>query len=218
MKIDLLNHLVLKFNHLSDIHEEWAKDKERLLQIQDLRNCNLNDIRQMRKRHEIFVLEMKTQMTKVKQIVSAALELNSFGYIDLNGINCRTQRINEQWDRLLVQTHQRNIIILEQEQILQKLDDLHLDFATRVVPFNNWLDGALQDLMDVFIVRFIKELQQLVDASEQFKTKFLEAERQHYSIISLSQQIDSITTQFQITRGRYNPYTQLTARVSHYFI
>ena len=36
-------------------------------------------------------------------------------------------------------------------------------------PFNNWLDGACEDLVDMFIVHTIEEIQGLIDAHNQFK-------------------------------------------------
>lgn len=40
-----------------------------------------------------------------------------------------------------------------------------------VQPFNNWLDGACEDLVDMFIVHTIEEIQGLIDAHNQFKVR-----------------------------------------------
>ena len=40
----------------------------------------------------------------------------------------------------------------EAEKVLERVDSLHLEFAKRAAPFNNWLDGTREDLVDMFIV------------------------------------------------------------------
>ena len=44
------------------------------------------------------------------------------------------------------------------EQILESIETQHLDFAKRAAPFNNWMDSAMEDLEDMFIVHTIKEI------------------------------------------------------------
>lgn len=44
------------------------------------------------------------------------------------------------------------------EQILESIEQQHLEFAKRAAPFNNWMDGAMEDLEDMFIVHTIKEI------------------------------------------------------------
>lgn len=50
----------------------------------------------------------------------------------------RCQRICEQWDRLGALTQRRRAALDEAERILEKIDILHLEFAKRAAPFNNW--------------------------------------------------------------------------------
>ena len=69
---------------------------------------------------------------------------------------------------------QKNLLALrtaleDTEKLLEKIDQLHLEFAKRAAPFNNWLDGACEDLVDMFIVHTIEEIQGLIDAHNQFK-------------------------------------------------
>lgn len=40
---------------------------------------------------------------------------------------------------------------------------------TLLQPFNNWLDGTSEDLVDMFIVHTIEEIQGLIDAHNQVK-------------------------------------------------
>lgn len=50
-------------------------------------------------------------------------------------------------------SHQRT------EKLLETIDQLYLEFAKRAAPFNNWMEGAMEDLQDTFIVHTIEEIQ-----------------------------------------------------------
>lgn len=45
------------------------------------------------------------------------------------------------------------------EKLLETIDQLQLEFARRAAPFNNWLDGAIEDLQDVWLVHSVEETQ-----------------------------------------------------------
>lgn len=36
---------------------------------------------------------------------------------------------------------------------------MYLEYAKRAAPFNNWMEGAMEDLQDMFIVHNIEEIQ-----------------------------------------------------------
>lgn len=52
-------------------------------------------------------------------------------YHDSASVNARCQRICDQWDRLGTLTQQRRNALDETERILEKIDQLHLEFAKR---------------------------------------------------------------------------------------
>ncbi len=81
----------------------------------------------------------------------------------------RCQKICDQWDRLGTLTQSRRHGMDEAEKVLERVDSLHLEFAKRAAPFNNWLDGTREDLVDMFIVHTLDEIQGLIDAHAQFK-------------------------------------------------
>lgn len=81
-------------------------------------------------------------------------------------------------------------------------------------PFNNWLDGTREDLVDMFIVHTMEEIQGLMDAHSAFKATLGEADKEYNSIVGLVREVESIVKQFQIPGGLENPYTTLTALVS----
>jgi actinin alpha 1/4 len=76
------------------------------------------------------------------------------------------------------------------------------------------LDGTREDLVDMFIVHTMDEIQGLLDAHGQFKATLGEADKEHNSIIGLVQEVVSLTSKYQIPGGVENPYTTLTAQVS----
>jgi actinin alpha 1/4 len=126
-------------------------------------------------------------------------------------VNARCQRICDQWDRLGALTQRRRQALDEMERLLEKIDILHLEFAKRAAPFNNWLDGAREDLVDMFIVHTMEEIQGLMSAHEQFKATLGEADKEFNVIVGLVREWESITNQHQIPGGLENPYTTLTA-------
>lgn len=50
-------------------------------------------------------------------------------------------------------------LVQRTEKLLETIDQLHLEFAKRAAPFNNWMEGAMEDLQDMFIVHSIEEIQ-----------------------------------------------------------
>lgn len=42
---------------------------------------------------------------------------------------------------------------------METIDELYLEYAKRAAPFNNWMEGAMEDLQDMFIVHNIEEIQ-----------------------------------------------------------
>lgn len=210
MRLERLDHLAQKFKHKADIHEQWTQGKEQMLQSADFRNCRLYEVKALKKKHEAFESDLAAHQDRVEQIAAIAQELNTLGYHDSASVNARCQRICEQWDRLGSLTQKRRSGIEEAEQVLEKIDMLHLEFAKRAAPFNNWMDGALEDLEDMFIVHTVEEIQGLLEAHEQFKQTLGEADTEHRSIVQLSQEVQTYATKYQVPGGVENPYTNLT--------
>merc|ERR1719431_2004892 len=112
-----------------------------MLLSQDFRHSKLNELKALKKKHEAFESDLAAHQDRVEQIAAIAQELNALDYYDSATINARCQTICDQWDRLGTQTTQRRTALEETEKLLEKIDQLHLEFAKRAAPFNNWLDG-----------------------------------------------------------------------------
>ena len=98
----------------------------------------------------------------------------------------------------------------EAEKVLERVDSLHLEFAKRAAPFNNWLDGTREDLVDMFIVHTLDEIQGLIDAHAQFKATLGEADKEFTAIITLIHDCENFARQYNVPGATINPYTNLT--------
>merc|ERR1719439_47252 len=99
------------------------------------------------------------------------------------------------------------------EQIAAIAQELNaLEYAKRAAPFNNWLDGTREDLVDMFIVHTLDEIQGLIDAHVQFKATLGEADKEFSSIISLIHECESFAKQYNVPGATINPYTNLTGK------
>lgn len=144
-------------------------------------------IQALRKRHEAFESDLGAHQDRVEQIAAIARELNNLRYPDIGPINARTQNICAQWDRLGQLSTQRRTTLEDAERAAERLDTLYLDFAKRAAPFNNWLDGAREDLADLVIVHEMREIQELCSAHDQFKATLGDADREFVSISNIEQ-------------------------------
>lgn len=211
MRLERLEHLAKKFNHKCDIHENWTQGKEALLQSQDYRNSRLNDVKAIKKKHEAFESDLVAHQARVEQIAAIATELNDLGYRDSSTTNARCKRICTQWELIKSLSQTRKQDLESAEQLLEAIDRLHLEFAKRAAPFNNWLDSSREDLVDMFIVHTIDEIQRLISAHEKFKSTLDEADQEYLSITNLADQVKSIAGKNEIPGGLENPYTALTS-------
>jgi len=211
MRLERLEHLAKKFNHKCAIHKQWTQGKESMLESQDYRNSRLNDVKAIKKKHEAFESDLEAHEDRVQQISQIAEELNTLGYCDSAQTNELKLSICKQWELLKSLSKKRKHDLEAAEQLLEAIDRLHLEFAKRAAPFNNWLDSAREDLVDMFIVHTVVEIQRLISSHEQFKAALKEANQEYSSIISLADQVKSIVGQNEIPGGLENPYTTLTS-------
>lgn len=123
------------------------------------------------------------------------------------------------------------------EKLWETIDQLYLEFAKRAAPFNNWMDGAMEDLQDMFIVHSIEEIQvpsvapilgppsreaegcvflprpppqSLLTAHDQFKATLPEADKERMATLGIHTEIVKIAQTYGIKLSGINPYTNLT--------
>ncbi|XP_040265607.1 alpha-actinin-3 [Bufo bufo] len=209
-RLERLEHLAEKFRQKATLHESWTRGKEELLSQRDYESASLMEIRALVRKHEAFESDLAAHQDRVEQIAAIAQELNELDYHDAAAVNSRCQAICDQWDTLGTLTQKRRDALERVEKLLETIDQLYLEFAKRAAPFNNWMDGATEDLQDMFIVHSIEEIQSLITAHEQFKATLPEADKEKMSILGIQAEIQKIAQTYGIKLSGINPYTNLT--------
>uniref|UniRef100_A0A3P8V6X7 Actinin alpha 4 n=1 Tax=Cynoglossus semilaevis TaxID=244447 RepID=A0A3P8V6X7_CYNSE len=209
-RLERLEHLAEKFHQKAAIHESWTDGKEAMLTQKDYETSTLAEVKALLKKHEAFESDLAAHQDRVEQIAAIAQELNQLDYYDAPSVNARCQKICEQWDILGALTQKRKESLERTEKQLESIDELYLEYAKRAAPFNNWMEGAMEDLQDMFIVHNIVEIQDLITAHEQFKSTLSEANMEREAIQSIQAQVQKIAQSNGIKLSGANPYTTIT--------
>nr|AAH89579.1 Actinin alpha 2 [Mus musculus] len=209
-RLERLEHLAEKFRQKASTHETWAYGKEQILLQKDYESATLTEVRALLRRHEAFESDLAAHQDRVEQIAAIAQELNELDYHDAVNVNDRCQEICDQWDRLGTLTQKRREALERTEKLLETIDQLHLEFAKRAAPFNNWMEGAMEDLQNMFIVHSIEEIQSLITAHEQFKATLPEADGERQSILAIQNEVEKVIQSYSIRISSSNPYSTVT--------
>uniref|UniRef100_A0A8C6UZZ2 Actinin, alpha 1 n=1 Tax=Neogobius melanostomus TaxID=47308 RepID=A0A8C6UZZ2_9GOBI len=209
-RLERLDHLAEKFRQKAAIHEAWTEGKEEMLQKKDYETASLSEIKALLKKHEAFESDLAAHQDRVEQIAAIAQELNELDYYDSPSVNARCQKICDQWDGLGGMTQKRSEALQRTEKLLETIDQLYLEFAKRAAPFNNWMEGAMEDLQDTFIVHTIEEIKGLSTAHEQFKATLPDADKERLAILGIQNEIAKIVQTYHVNIAGSNPYTTIT--------
>ncbi|XP_069500298.1 alpha-actinin-4 isoform X1 [Ambystoma mexicanum] len=209
-RLERLDHLAEKFRQKASIHESWTEGKEAMLKQKDYESATLSDIKALIRKHEAFESDLAAHQDRVEQIAAIAQELNELDYYDSPSVNTRCQKICDQWDALGSLTHTRRESLEKTEKLLETIDQLYLEYAKRAAPFNNWMEGAMEDLQDMFIVHTIEEIEGLIAAHEQFKSTLPDADKERDAILGIQNEAQKIADYNNIKLSSGNPYTSIT--------
>uniref|UniRef100_A0A8C6NGM2 Uncharacterized protein n=1 Tax=Melopsittacus undulatus TaxID=13146 RepID=A0A8C6NGM2_MELUD len=209
-RLERLEHLAEKFRQKASTHEQWAYGKEQILLQKDYESASLTEVRAMLRKHEAFESDLAAHQDRVEQIAAIAQELNELDYHDAASVNDRCQKICDQWDSLGTLTQKRREALERTEKLLETIDQLHLEFAKRAAPFNNWMEGAMEDLQDMFIVHSIEEIQSLISAHDQFKATLPEADGERQAILSIQNEVEKVIQSYSMRISATNPYSTVT--------
>ncbi|KAM9463053.1 alpha-actinin-2 [Clarias gariepinus] len=209
-RLERLDHLAEKFRQKSSTHETWAKGKDALLTLKDYERASLTEVRALLRKHEAFESDLAAHQDRVEQIAAIAQELNELDYHGAAAINERCQQICDQWDQLGTLTQKRRATLERTEKLLETIDQLHLEFAKRSVPFNNWVEAAMEDLQDMFIVHSIEEIEKLISAHDQFKVTLPEADVERQAILSIYNEVQKIAQTYNLSPNLTNIYCSIT--------
>ncbi|XP_074534847.1 alpha-actinin-4 isoform X2 [Halichoeres trimaculatus] len=209
-RLERLEHLAEKFHQKAAIHESWTDGKEAMLTQKDYETSTLSEVKALLRKHEAFESDLAAHQDRVEQIAAIAAELNELDYYDSASVNSRCQKICDQWDTLGALTQSRKESLERTEKQLESIDELYLEYAKRAAPFNNWMEGAMEDLQDMFIVHNIEEIQGLITAHEQFKSTLPEANKEREAIQAIEAEVQKMAQSNGIKLSGGNPYTTIT--------
>ncbi|XP_069326457.1 alpha-actinin-3 isoform X4 [Eulemur rufifrons] len=209
-RLQRLQHLAEKFRQKASLHEAWTRGKEDMLSQRDYESASLQEVRALLRRHEAFESDLAAHQDRVEHIAALAQELNELDYHEAALVNSRCQAICDQWDNLGTLTQKRRDALERMEKLLETIDQLQLEFARRAAPFNNWLDGAVEDLQDVWLVHSVEETQSLLTAHEQFKATLPEADRERGAIMGIQAEIQKICQTYGLRPITTSPYISLS--------
>uniref|UniRef100_A0A8D0CIK3 Actinin alpha 2 n=1 Tax=Scleropages formosus TaxID=113540 RepID=A0A8D0CIK3_SCLFO len=209
-RLERLDHLAEKFRQKASMHESWAQGKDKILSKKDYESASLMEVRALLRKHEAFESDLAAHQDRVEQIAAIAQELNELDYHAAPSINERCQKICDLWDQLGTLTQKRREALERTEKLLETIDQLFLEFAKRAAPFNNWMEGAMEDLQDMFIVHTVEEIQSLMSAHEQFKATLPEADTERQAILGIYNEVQKIVQSYGICSSLSNPYTNIT--------
>uniref|UniRef100_A0AAX7SQY0 Actinin, alpha 2b n=1 Tax=Astatotilapia calliptera TaxID=8154 RepID=A0AAX7SQY0_ASTCA len=209
-RLERVDHLAEKFRQKATNHENWASGKELFLSQKDYETATLTEIRALLRKHEAFESDLAAHQDRVEQIAAIAQELNELDYHDVAAVNQRCQSICDLWDKLGTLTQKRREALERTEKLLETIDQLFLEFAKRSAPFNNWMEGAMEDLQDMFIVHTIEEVQSLIAAHEQFKATLPEADSERQAILGIHNEVQKISQSYGIKASFINSYSTIT--------
>uniref|UniRef100_A0A6Q2YWH7 Actinin, alpha 2b n=1 Tax=Esox lucius TaxID=8010 RepID=A0A6Q2YWH7_ESOLU len=209
-RLERLDHLAEKFRQKATTHETWANGKELILSLKDYETASLTEVRALLRKHDAFESDLAAHQDRVEQIAAIAQELNELDYHEVAAVNQRCQSICDLWDQLGTLTQKRREALERTEKLLETIDQLFLEFAKRSAPFNNWMEGAMEDLQDMFIVHTIEEVQSLISAHEQFKATLPEADGERQAILGIQNEVQKISQSYSIKANLINPYSTIT--------
>uniref|UniRef100_A0A8C2J0W3 Actinin, alpha 4 n=1 Tax=Cyprinus carpio TaxID=7962 RepID=A0A8C2J0W3_CYPCA len=199
-RLERLDHLAEKFRQKAAIHESWTDGKEAMLTQKDYETASLSEIKALLKKHEAFESDLAAHQDRVEQIAAIAQELNELDYYDSPSVNARCQKICEQWDALGSLTQNRRESLERTEKQLESIDELYLEYAKRAAPFNNWMEGVLQNYLWIG----------LITAHDQFKSTLPEANKEREAIQAIQAEVQKIAQYNGIKLAGNNPYTTIT--------
>uniref|UniRef100_A0A8C2SJ37 F-actin cross-linking protein n=1 Tax=Capra hircus TaxID=9925 RepID=A0A8C2SJ37_CAPHI len=189
-RLERVEHLAEKFRQKASTHETWAYGKEQILLQKDYESSTLTEVRALLRKHEAFESDLAAHQDRVEQIAAIAQELKKAA--------------------AAAAAKSLQLCPTLTEKLLETIDQLHLEFAKRAAPFNNWMEGAMEDLQDMFIVHSIEEIQSLITAHEQFKATLPEADGERQSILAIQNEVEKVIQSYNIRISSSNPYSTVT--------
>uniref|UniRef100_A0A8C2DYZ5 Uncharacterized protein n=1 Tax=Cyprinus carpio TaxID=7962 RepID=A0A8C2DYZ5_CYPCA len=202
-RLERVEHLAEKFKQKAATHESWAQGKDQLLTLKDYESASLTELRALLRKHEAFESDLAAHQDRVEQIAAIAQELKYDHFLSApHGVTLQV------WGHV-----SDSLILTRTEKLLETIDQLFLEFAKRSAPFNNWMEGAMEDLQDMFMVHSVDEVQSLISAHDQFKATLAEADSERQAILSIYNEVQKIAQSYGISSKLTNIYCDITPAI-----
>ncbi|CAH8506670.1 unnamed protein product [Schistosoma intercalatum] len=208
-RLERLEYLAKKFEVKCSTHEAWTNGKPEALASNDFRSAMLSEMRAFQKKHEAFQSDMTAHHARIEHIQALTEELNKLNHFNINAFNQRYNTIITTWDEMKKLSSQREREISKALTALEEIDQLHLDFAKRAAPFNNWMEQTEEDLRDTFIVHTMPEVERLIAAHQTFENTLDEAENESRQLQLCAQKVEEIASEYKLVNATQNPYTNI---------
>ncbi|CAH8521505.1 unnamed protein product [Schistosoma haematobium] len=212
-RLERLEYLAKKFEVKCSTHEAWTNGKPEALASNDFRSAMLSEMRAFQKKHEAFQSDMTAHHARIEHIQALTEELNKLNHFNINAFNQRYNTIITTWDEMRKLSSQREREISKALTALEEIDQLHLDFAKRAAPFNNWMEQTEEDLRDTFIVHTMPEVERLIAAHQTFENTLDEAENESRQLQLCAQKVEEIASEYKLVNATQNPYTNIEPHV-----
>lgn len=209
-RLERLEHLAEKFHQKAAIHKGWTDGKEAMLTQKDYETSTLSEVKALLRKHEAFESDLAAHQDRKEQIDAIAQELNELDYYDSASVKTCCETISQQWDSLVTLSESRKNNLESTETQLELIDKLYLEYAKRAAPFNNWMEGAMEDLQDMFIVHNVEEIKGLKNAHKEFESTLGEADAERKAIQAIQDKVQAIAQSKGIKLSGANPYTTIT--------
>ncbi|KAF7259683.1 hypothetical protein EG68_02881 [Paragonimus skrjabini miyazakii] len=206
-----VEYLIKKFEIRCSTHEAWAKGKPESLASNLYLNCTLPELRALKKRHEAFQSELAANDDRVERIRALADELGKLQYHDMNAVNKRYSSIVSTTEEMKRLSDSRERELERLIPILERIDQLHLNFAKRAAPFKNWMEQTEEDLRDTPIVHTMAEVQRYVAAHQAFEDTLDGTERESNEIEQCANEVRRLARENKLVGAEENPYTNIKA-------
>ncbi|ESO09557.1 hypothetical protein HELRODRAFT_97639 [Helobdella robusta] len=215
-RLERIAHLEKKFKQKYDKHVSWANGKEEMLTSDEYKKCRLDEVKALRKKHEAFESDLAAHQDRIEHINGIAQELNALGYCNLKSTNQKTQQLCEQWGVLGELSIAYKAKLEESENVLERIDQLQLEYAKRAAHLNSWMDSTREDLEDIFNVHSIEEIEALLNSQKKFKETLPDAEKELKETISLTEEVDRICEKYKLQINMENPFTSTQPKELRY--
>ncbi|KAL5269854.1 hypothetical protein ACHWQZ_G003356 [Mnemiopsis leidyi] len=203
IRLQRLEHLFARFSQKCDSLAAWITETKAFFKKDNIAEADLNELLGKIKSDDAFDTDMGIHRERLDQIANLAQDMVQQGFSKAAEVAARSQAMNGLWENLLVARTKHREDLETARETQEKIDTMRLEFAKKANPFNNWLEGAREDLLDTFVCHSIEEVNSLVTAHEEFKACLPEFHQIFLDIQQLQQEIDVIAT------FGSNPYTNL---------